>query len=191
MHDLKLIRDNPQGFDAALARRGAAPMALEIVALDERRRALLTELQEGQARRNEASKAIGAAMGKGDAATAEALKAEVSGLKDQLPKLEEQEKALGSELDDILAGLPNLPFDDVPDGKDEADNVELSRWGTPRNFDFAPKEHSDLGPPLGMDFETGVAMSGARFTFLRGANGAAEPGAGAVYARSANGRERL
>jgi seryl-tRNA synthetase len=168
MHDLKLIRDNPEGFDAALARRGASPVAAEIVALDERRRALLTALQEGQARRNEASKAIGAAMGQGDTATAEALKAEVSGLKDQLPQLEEQEKALGEELHNLLAALPNLPFDDVPDGADENDNVELSKWGAKPAFDFAPREHSDIGPPLGLDFETGVAMAGARFTFMRG-----------------------
>jgi seryl-tRNA synthetase len=168
MHDLKIIRENPAAFDAALARRGAAAVADQIVALDERRRALLTKVQEGQARRNEASKAIGAAMGQGDHARADALKAEVGALKDQLPQLEEQERALGAELDAMLAALPNLPFDDVPDGKDENDNVELTRWGTPRSFDFDPKEHSDIGPPLGMDFETGVAMSGARFTFLRG-----------------------
>jgi seryl-tRNA synthetase len=168
MHDLKIIRENPAAFDAALARRGAAAVADQIVALDERRRALLTKVQEGQARRNEASKAIGAAMGQGDHARADALKAEVGALKDQLPQLEEQERALGAELDAMLAALPNLPFDDVPDGKDENDNVELTRWGAPRSFDFDPKEHSDIGPPLGMDFETGVAMSGARFTFLRG-----------------------
>jgi seryl-tRNA synthetase len=168
MHDLKTIRENPDAFDAALARRGAPPVAAQIVALDERRRAIQTALQEGQARRNEASKAIGAAKGKGDDATANALMAEVAGLKDAMPQMEQQEKTLGDALDALLAGLPNLPFDDVPDGSDETDNVELSRWGTPRVFDFAAKEHSDLGPPLGMDFETGVAMSGARFTFLRG-----------------------
>jgi seryl-tRNA synthetase len=168
MHDLKLIRDNPEVFDAALARRGASPVAAHIVDLDERRRAVLTQLQEGQARRNEASKAIGAAIGQGDTAKAEMLKAEVSALKETLPQLEEQERALGGELDAVLAALPNLPFDDVPDGKDENDNIELLRWGTLRSFDFETKEHSDIGPPLGMDFETGVAMSGARFTFLRG-----------------------
>jgi seryl-tRNA synthetase len=168
MHDLKNIRENPQAFDAALARRGAAAVADEIVALDERRRAVLTELQDGQARRNEASKAIGAAMGKGDTATAEALKAEVSALKESMPTLEEEERRLGAELDGILAALPNLPFDDVPDGADEHDNLELARWGELRNFDFQPKDHSEIGPPLGLDFETGVAISGARFTFLRG-----------------------
>ncbi|WP_397595279.1 serine--tRNA ligase [Sphingorhabdus sp.] len=169
MHDLKSIRENPSAFDAGLARRGAAAASAEILALDERRRAVLSELQEGQARRNEASKAIGAAMGKGDTATAEALKAEVGALKEKLPLLEEQERAVSTELDALLASIPNLPFDDVPDGADEKDNVEVARWGDPRAFDFEPKDHSEIGPPLGLDFETGVAISGTRFTFMRGA----------------------
>ena len=168
MHDLKSIRENPAAFDAALARRGAASVSAEILALDERRRSMLTELQDGQARRNEASKAIGAAMGKGDPATADALKAEVGLLKEKLPLLEEQERAVSTELDALLASIPNLPFDEVPQGADENDNVEVSRWGTPRAFDFEVKDHSEIGPPLGLDFETGVAISGARFTFMRG-----------------------
>ena len=168
MHDLKYIRENPQDFDAALIRRGAAPVAASVLAMDENRRALLTEMQNAQARRNEASKAIGAAMGKGDTAAAEALKAEVAALKDTLPALEEQERAAGEELDTLLAGLPNLPADDTPDGADESENVEIARWGTPRSFDFEPRDHADLGPVLGLDFETGVAISGARFTFMRG-----------------------
>ena len=168
MHDLKYIRENPQDFDAALIRRGAAPVAASVLAMDENRRALLTEMQNAQARRNEASKAIGAAMGKGDTATAEALKAEVAALKDTLPALEEQERAAGEELDTLLAGLPNLPADDTPDGADETENVEIARWGTPRSFEFEPRDHADLGPVLGLDFETGVAISGARFTFMRG-----------------------
>ena len=168
MHDLKYIRENPQDFDAALIRRGAAPVAASVLALDENRRAVLTEMQNAQARRNEASKAIGAAMGKGDIATAEALKAEVAALKDTLPALEEQERAAGEELDTLLAGLPNLPADDTPDGADETENVEIARWGTPRSFEFEPRDHADLGPVLGLDFETGVAISGARFTFMRG-----------------------
>jgi seryl-tRNA synthetase len=168
MHDLKYIRENPQDFDAALIRRGAAPVAASVLALDENRRALLTEMQNAQARRNEASKAIGAAMGKGDTAAAEALKAEVAALKDTLPALEEQERAAGEELDTLLAGLPNLPGDDTPDGADETENVEVARWGTPRSFEFEPRDHADLGPVLGLDFETGVAISGARFTFMRG-----------------------
>jgi seryl-tRNA synthetase len=168
MHDLKYIRENPQDFDAALIRRGAAPVAASILALDESRRAILTEMQNAQARRNEASKAIGAAMGKGDTATAEALKAEVARLKDTLPSLEEHERAAGAELDSLLAGLPNLPAADTPDGADETDNVEIARWGSQRNFDFEPRDHADVGPALGLDFETGVAISGARFTFMRG-----------------------
>jgi seryl-tRNA synthetase len=168
MHDLKYIRENPESFDAALARRGASAVAAQIVALDERRRSVLTALQEGQARRNEASKAIGAAMGKGDTATADALKAEVAALKDSMPALEEQERVMGTELDALLAAIPNLPLDDVPQGADETENVEISRWGSQRNFDFAPKDHADLGPALGLDFETGVKLSGARFTFMRG-----------------------
>lgn len=169
MHDLKSIRENPVAFDGGLARRGAAAASAEILVLDERRRAILNELQEGQARRNEASKAIGAAMGKGDAATADALKAEVGTLKEKLPQLEEQERKVSVELDALLASLPNLPFADVPEGADEKDNVEVARWGEPRTFDFVAKDHSEIGPPLGLDFETGVAISGARFTFMRGA----------------------
>ena len=168
MHDLKYIRENPKDFDAALIRRGAAPVAASILALDESRRAILTEMQNAQARRNEASKAIGAAMGKGDTATAEALKAEVAQLKDTLPSLEERERSAGAELESLVAGLPNLPAVDTPDGADETDNVEIARWGSPRNFDFEPRDHADVGPALGLDFETGVAISGARFTFMRG-----------------------
>jgi len=168
MHDIKLIRDNPEAFDAGLARRGVEPMAGAILALDSARPAVATTMQEGQARRNEASKAIGAAMGRGDKDTAEALKAEVARLKDSLPALEQQERELTSELQDALARYPNLPDTDVPEGADEAGNVEVARWGTPREFAFAPKEHADLGPALGLDFETGALISGARFTFLKG-----------------------
>ena len=168
MHDLKYIRENPKDFDAALARRGAEPVSASILALDENRRAILTEMQNAQARRNDASKAIGAAMGKGDTATAEVLKAEIAQLKDTLPQLEERERAAGMELDTLLAGLPNLPSADTPDGADETENVEIARWGEPRNFDFEPRDHADIGPALGLDFETGVAISGARFTFMRG-----------------------
>ncbi len=168
MHDLKYIRENPQEFDAALVRRGAPPVAASIIALDEDRRAVLTEMQNAQARRNEASKAIGAAMGKSDTALADTLKAEVAQLKETLPLLEERERAAAGELDALLAGLPNLPLADTPDGADESDNVEIARWGTPRQFDFPPRDHADVGPALGLDFETGVAISGARFTFMRG-----------------------
>lgn len=168
MHDLKFIRENPEVFDAALKRRGAAAAASVVLALDENRRALQTELQAGQARRNEASKAIGAAKAKGDEATAAALMEEVAGLKVGLPQLEEQERRIAIELDELLAGLPNLPAGDAPEGTDESQNVELARWGELRNFDFDPLDHADLGPRLGLDFETGVKISGSRFTFMRG-----------------------
>ncbi len=168
MHDIKMIRENPEAFDAALARRGADPVATEIIALDESRRALATELQQGQARRNEASKAIGQAMGQGETDKAETLKAEVGELKKSLPLLEEKERDTGTKLRDMLASIPNLPADDVPDGADEDDNVEISTWGEPGKFDFEPQEHADFAPALGMDFESGTRISGARFTFLRG-----------------------
>ena len=168
MHDIRLIRDDPQAFDAALARRGAEPAAETLVELDAKRRAVTTRMQEAQSRRNEASKAIGQAMAQGDRDRAEALKAEVAELKKALPALEEEDRALSAELNDALARLPNLPADDVPDGADESDNVEQSQWGDPRDFAFEPKEHADLAPALGMDFETGARLSGARFTFLRG-----------------------
>ena len=168
MHDIRFIRENPEAFDAGLARRGLDPQAAALLALDERRRALITELQAGQARRNEASKAIGAAKAAKDEAAAQALMAEVAALKERLPAIEAEEKALGEELQAALAIIPNLPGADVPDGADEHGNVEVSRWGTPRAFDFTPREHADLAPALGMDFETGARLSGARFTFLRG-----------------------
>lgn len=168
MHDIRLIREKPEEFDAALARRGVEPVAQSILALDAERRSVATRMQEAQGRRNEASKAIGAAMGRGDRDEAERLKAEVAALKDTLPALEAEDRALGEQLNDALARHPNLPDAAVPDGADESANVEVSRWGAPREFAFAPKEHADLGPALGLDFETGALISGARFTFLRG-----------------------
>ena len=168
MHDIRLIRENPEAFDTALALRGVDPVAQTILAIDAQRRDIATRMQEVQARRNEASKAIGAAMGKGDKDAAEALKAEVATLKTELPALEEDERRLTAEQNTALAAWPNLPADGVPQGADEADNVEVSRWGTPREFAFAAKEHADLGPALGLDFETGALISGARFTFLKG-----------------------
>ncbi|MEG3086640.1 serine--tRNA ligase [Sphingomonas sp. PB4P5] len=169
MHDIRQIRENPQAFDAALAKRGIAPSAAELVALDERRRALITEAQIGQARRNEASKAIGAAKAQKDEATASALMAEVATLKERLPAVEAEERTLGDQLTGLLAAIPNLPLGDVAEGADEDDNQFVHERGAPRSFAFAPKLHDDIGPPLGLDFETGAAMSGARFTLVRGA----------------------
>ena len=168
MHDIAFIRTNPEAFDAAMKKRGADPVADRIIALDAKKREAQTRVQEAQSRRNEASKAIGQAMGQGDKDRAEALKAEVSEIKASMPQWEEAEYAAGTELEDLLARLPNIPAEDVPEGADETDNVEVATWGDKRNFDFEPMEHADLGPALGMDFETGAKLSGARFTFLRG-----------------------
>jgi seryl-tRNA synthetase len=168
MHDIRFIRENPAAFDTGLARRGLDATSAEILALDERSRAIKTELQQGQARRNEASKAIGAAMAAKDMEKAEALKAEVAALKESMPALEEEDRQVSEQLHALLAAIPNLPAADVPDGEDEAANVEVSRWGEPRQFSFTPQDHADFGPALGLDFEGGAALSGARFTALRG-----------------------
>jgi seryl-tRNA synthetase len=168
MHDIRLIRDNPEAFDAGLARRGLAPLSAPILAADASLRALQTEIQAALARRNEASKLIGQAMAKGDKDGAEALKAEVAALKTSLPEQEAAERERLAALQDMLAALPNIPADDVPDGADEESNVEIMRWGTPRSFDFSPREHADFAPALGLDFETAAKMSGARFAFLKG-----------------------
>ncbi|MEO1922691.1 serine--tRNA ligase [Blastomonas marina] len=168
MHDIRLIRDDPEGFDAALARRGLEPASAKILALDTEGRALTTRIQEAQSRRNEASKAIGQAMGQGDTDKAEQLKAEVAELKQTMPQMEEDGRTVAAKLTAMLETIPNLPADDVPQGEGEEDNVEVSNWGEKREFEFEPREHADLGPALGMDFETGAKISGARFTFLRG-----------------------
>ena len=167
MHDLKSIRDNPDGFDAGLKRRGLEPRSAEILALDSRRRAAQTSFQELQARRNEASKQIGALKkGGGDAS---ALMDEVAVLKERIPAVEEEDKALGVEIETILASIPNLPGDDVPDGPDEDHNVELRKWGTPQQFDFQALDHDALGAKLGlMDFDGAAKLSGARFVVLKG-----------------------
>lgn len=168
MHDLAFIRRNPEAFDAGLLRRGAEPAAGRITALDADRRERQTALQEAQNRRNEASRIIGQAMRGGDTAQAEELKEEVALLKDRMADIEREERATGERLDALLASLPNLPAEDVPAGADETGNLQLGEWGERRQFGFQPREHADLGPALGLDFETGATMSGARFTFLRG-----------------------
>ncbi len=168
MHDIRFIRENPEAFDAGLARRGLEPLSAQIVAADASLRALQTEIQGSLARRNEASKLIGQAMAQGEKDKAEALKAEVADLKTALPAKEDAEREQLAALQDILAAIPNIPLADVPEGEDEAGNVEIARWGTPRTFDFAPQEHADFAPALGLDFETAAKMSGARFAFLKG-----------------------
>jgi seryl-tRNA synthetase len=170
MHDIKAIRDEPEAFDRGLKRRGLPPASGVVLALDERLRAVKTKLQGGQERRNAASKEIGAAKAKKDEARASALMAEVAALKEELPALEAEERATAKELDDLLAGIPNIPGPDVPDGADETHNVERHRAGAPRAFNYQPKQHFEIGEGLGlMDFETAAKISGARFVVLKGA----------------------
>jgi seryl-tRNA synthetase len=170
MFDIKWIRENPELFDAGLAKRGLPGRATMLIELDEVRRMHVSRVQETQTRRNAASKEIGAAMAKGDRATAEALKAEVAALKEGMTAMEAAEREAEAELRMALSAIPNLPLDDVPLGADETGNVELRRVGEPRSFTFKPKEHFDIGEALGlMDFEAAAKLSGARFTVLRGA----------------------
>ncbi|PPC87952.1 MAG: serine--tRNA ligase, partial [Methylocystis sp.] len=169
MYDIKWIRENADIFDSGRARRGLEPLSTQLLAFDDARRAAIGELQRAQERRNAASKEIGAAMKAGDSAKAEALKAEVATIKENWPALEEAERYAIAELDAALAAIPNTPLDEVPDGADENDNVEVARWGEPRVFDFTPKEHFEIGEGLGlMDFETAAKISGARFVVNKG-----------------------
>ena len=168
MHDIRLIRDDPAAFDAALAKRGVAPQSASLVALDEQRRTTIAESQSAQTRRNELSKAIGQAKAQKDEAKAQALMAEVASLKEALPQLEADEARLSGALGDLLAAIPNLPAADVPEGGGEDDNALVHTRGTPTIFAFAAREHDAIGPAIGLDFETGAAMSGARFTLVRG-----------------------
>jgi seryl-tRNA synthetase len=168
MHDIRSIRDNPDAFDKALARRGLEPQAQRLIALDEQRRAKILALETAQARRNAASKEIGEAKKNKDEEKAKGLLAEVATLKDSMPAMEAQEKDASKALDEALAQIPNLPLAEVPDGKDEHDNVEHHHFGAVRKYAFAPKQHFDLGEALGqMDFETAAKLSGARFVVLK------------------------
>ena len=170
MHDLKWIRDNPDEFDAGLAKRGLEAHAAKILDLDASRRAVQTALQDAQTKRNDASKSIGAAKAKGDDAGAQTLIDEVADLKEKIKSGEDEERDLAEQLDEFLSGLPNLPFDDVPEGEEEADNLEIRKHLEPGTFDFAPKQHFEIGEDLGqMDFEAAARMSGARFVVLSGA----------------------
>jgi len=168
MFDIKAIRDNPGAFDAGLAKRGVAPQAATILAMDEKRRALIARVQEVQTRRNNASKLIGKAKASGDEGEAVRVIAEVASLKEELQQGEEEERVLEQEITDFLSAIPNIPHDDVPVGADEADNVLHHSHGEPRTFNFEAKEHFDLGEDLGMmDFEIAAKMSGSRFVVLK------------------------
>ncbi|MGO6679572.1 MULTISPECIES: serine--tRNA ligase [Rhizobium] len=169
MLDIKWIRENPEALDAALAKRGAEPLAQSLVALDEKRRSAVQKAQDLLSRRNLASKEIGAAMAQKNGELAEKLKAEVSELKTLLPAIEEEDRQLTAELSDALSRIPNIPFDDVPVGKDEHDNVVTRTVGEKPRWNHAPKEHFEIGEALGyMDFERAAKLSGSRFTVLTG-----------------------
>jgi seryl-tRNA synthetase len=170
MHDIRLIRDNPAAFDAALSSRGAAPMASQVLALDEARRAAIQRAEGAQAEVNRLSKEAGAAKGRGDDAGFADLRAQVATVK----AAGEGDTALAARLDadltDLLLTIPNSPLPTVPQGADEGGNVETHRWGTPRKFAFTPLEHFDIpAAKHGLDFETAARMSGSRFVILQGA----------------------
>ena len=170
MHDIRMIRDNPAAFDAAMARRGLSGVSGEVLGLDEARRAAITAAEGAQAEANKAAKEVGAAKAKGDEAEFQRLRALVAEKKGEIAALNDEAKAKDRALTDLLMELPNIMAEDVPDGADEAENVEIKRWGTPRDFAFAPKEHYELAATRGgLNFELAAKLSGARFAVLTGA----------------------
>jgi len=170
MHDIRAIRETPDAFDAALARRGDEPVAQSLLALDEARRTAIAAAEAALAERNAASKQVGAAKAKGDEVEFERLRALVTDKKAEIARLEAEAKAADEALQTRLLELPNLPLESVPDGADETANVELRRHGEPRRDLAAPKQHFELGEAMGcMDFEAAAKLSGARFTVLAGA----------------------
>ncbi len=170
MFDVKWIRENPEAFDKGLESRGLEAQSAAVLKLDDERRAHLAKLQEAQARRNAASKEIGKAKAQKDEEKAQALMQEVTDLKTLIQTGEDEERRLNLAIEDLLAGLPNTPLDDVPAGADETANKLVRTVGEPTKFDFTPKQHFELGEALGlMDFETAGKISGARFVVLKGA----------------------
>lgn len=174
MHDLRAIRENPQSYDTAWARRGLSAQTPRILEIDEKLRAVKHARMEAEALRNSASKAIGAAKAQKNETEAMRLMEEVAIAKATIENSASEEEALQKAIDEIIQTLPNLPFEEVPQGADENENVEVLKWGTPRTFDFEPKDHTILGAGItesgfkGMDFETAAWISGARFVLLRG-----------------------
>ncbi len=169
MHDIRFIRENPAAFDAALSRRGLAPMSSELLAIDEARRAKILAAETAAATQNAASKDVGAAKARGDNAEFERLRALVAEKKAEGARLTEEAGAEDARLKAALEVIPNLPLGEVPEGPDETGNVEIRRWGTPRQFDFKPKEHFEIPAAAhGLDFETAAKLSGSRFVVLKG-----------------------
>ncbi len=168
MFDIKWIRDNPDAFDAGMLRRGLTPQSPSVLALDTERRAIQTELQDLLAQRNIASRAIGEAKARGEDASGRM--ADVASLKNAIRRAEESERDVNARIETMLAGLPNIPAADTPDGDDESANLEVRQWGDPPDFGFPAKEHFDIGEALGlMDFGKAAKISGARFVVLTGA----------------------
>jgi seryl-tRNA synthetase len=167
MHDIRAVRSDPTGFDAALARRGLPTVSAELLLQDADRRAALTALQEKQARRNALAREVG--QGRRTGADTTAMEAEATALRDQTEALETQAAGLDDAIRRVLEGLPNVLDADVPDGPDETANVVLKQFGEPRDLGFQPRQHFELGEALGMmDFAAAAKIAGARFVVLRG-----------------------
>ncbi len=170
MHDIRAIRDTPDAFDAALARRGDAPLAARLLAQDAARRGKITAAETAQAEQNKASKLVAAAKACGDETEFNRLRTLVAEKKAEVARLTEEAKAEDVTLTGMLAVIPNLPADDVPDGSNEDDNIEISKWGIPPEFDFPPREHFDIpGVAAQLDFDLGAKLSGSRFVVISGA----------------------
>ncbi|MFC2613038.1 MAG: serine--tRNA ligase [Eikenella corrodens] len=168
MLDIQLLRTDAAAVAAKLAQRGFVFDSAAFDALEAQRKALQMRTEELQSRRNSVSKQIGALKGQGKHAEAEAAMAEVAQIKTDLEQADTDYQAVQAQIDALLLGIPNLPHESVPAGKDETENVEVRRVGTPRQFDFEIKDHVDLGEKLGLDFETAAALSGARFSLMKG-----------------------
>ena len=168
MLDIQRLRNDTAAVAARLAARGYVFDSARFEQIEAARKALQVQTEALQAARNSTSKQIGQLKGQGKHAEAEAAMAEMAQIKSRLEQTEAEYQAVQAELDEWLLGIPNLPHESVPVGKDETDNVEVRKVGTPRTFDFEVKDHVDLGAPLGLDFETGAALSGARFTVMKG-----------------------
>ena len=170
MHDIRAIRDNPKNFDAALKRRGIDTISNTIIEIDQERRAKITSAEAALAERNAASKLVGEAKASGNDKEFERLRTLVSEKKVEIASLEDSAKEIDAKLTNLLLTIPNTPYDDVPDGLDENDNVEIHKWGTPQQYEFDALEHYEIkSVSKGMDFETAAKMSGSRFVILSGA----------------------
>ena len=170
MHDIRAIRDNPKNFDAALKRRGIDTISNKIIEIDQERRAKITSAEAALAERNAASKLVGEAKASGNDKEFERLRTLVSEKKVEIASLEDSAKEIDTKLTNLLLTIPNTPYDDVPDGLDENDNVEIHKWGTPKQYEFDAQEHYEIkSVSKGMDFETAAKMSGSRFVILSGA----------------------